>query len=81
MVFFAVLTQKLVRQAAGTINTETNRKTKMFDSLSFIALSLQVLALNWADQAKPYGPLLQLLTFLVGTVVGGFTVANVVHHW
>jgi len=53
----------------------------MFDSLSFIALSLQVLALNWADQAKPFGPLLQLLTFLVASVVGGFTVANVVHHW
>lgn len=53
----------------------------MFDSLSFIALSLPLLALNWADQAKPFGPLLQLLSLLVAVVGCGFTVANVVHHW
>ncbi|NWB63491.1 hypothetical protein [Pseudomonas sp. F1002] len=53
----------------------------MIDYLSFLFLSFQVLALNWADQVKPYIPLIQFLSFPVAIVIGGFTVANVIHHW
>jgi hypothetical protein len=53
----------------------------MIDYLSFIFLSFQILALDWADQVKPYIPLIQFLSFPVAIIIGGFTVANVIHHW
>ncbi|MDR6605928.1 hypothetical protein [Pseudomonas synxantha] len=53
----------------------------MFDYFSFLFLSLQILALDWADQVKPYLPLFQFLGILVTIVVGGFAVAGVIHHW
>jgi hypothetical protein len=53
----------------------------MIDYLSFLFLSLQILALDWADQVKPYSPLFPVLSVLVAIVVGGFTVANIIHHW
>ncbi|WP_161492363.1 hypothetical protein [Pseudomonas frederiksbergensis] len=53
----------------------------MFDYLLFVFLSVQILALDLADQVKPYVPLFQILSVVVAIVVGGFTVANVLHHW
>ncbi|UST77214.1 hypothetical protein [Pseudomonas siliginis] len=53
----------------------------MFDYLSFLFLSFQILTLNWADQVKPYSPLFPFLSLMVAIVVGVFTVANVIHHW
>lgn len=53
----------------------------MIDYLSLLFLSLQILALDWADHVKPYSPLFPVLSLLVALVVGGFTVANVIHNW
>jgi hypothetical protein len=53
----------------------------MIDYLSFLFLSLQILALDWADQVKPYSPLFPVLSFLVALVACVFSVANIIHHW
>ena len=53
----------------------------MFDYLSFLFLSLLIFSHGWADQVKLYSSLIPLLSLLVAIVIGGFTVANVIHHW
>ncbi len=46
----------------------------MFEYLQFLALYLAI-------EAKPYIPLMQIISTSVATLAGLFTIANVIHHW
>ena len=42
---------------------------------------LKSLSLYLAIEAKPYIPLMQIISMSVATLAGLFTIANVIHHW
>ncbi|WLI06231.1 hypothetical protein PSH66_27250 [Pseudomonas sp. FP597] len=69
----------------------TPRQTQFFKTVNELFLHkleqlnmfeyLQFLALYLAIEAKPYIPLMQIISTSVATLAGLFTIANVIHHW